>query len=89
MSQVIEAVFQRGAFRPLGRLEGIAEASRVRLVVETLDEPASPIPSQTPTLAELVRECTANLSEDTLMRLPHDGAVRHDDYINNLSRVHS
>ena len=39
MTQVTEAIFNRGIFRPLKNL-GLKESQRVRLIVEAIDEPA-------------------------------------------------
>ncbi len=43
MSHILEAIFEDGVFRPLGRLSGIPDRTRVRITVEPAEFPKSPL----------------------------------------------
>jgi predicted DNA-binding antitoxin AbrB/MazE fold protein len=44
MTQTVEAIFEDGVFRPMNEPKGIAEHTRVRLVVETSSEHVGRLP---------------------------------------------
>lgn len=43
MTRIVEAVYQNGMFKPLEATE-LPEAQRVRLIVQTVDQPQAPGP---------------------------------------------
>ena len=43
MTQKVDAIYENGVLRPLSRLDGIAERSKVRLTVESEPDESHPI----------------------------------------------
>jgi predicted DNA-binding antitoxin AbrB/MazE fold protein len=71
MAQVLDAIFENGVFRPLGRPE-LAEGQRVSLIIE----PAAPLSPDE--MLELAGKVYEGLSEDEVRDLERIALDRRD-----------